>query len=104
MIHLSSSITLQSNTQILFSIQSPPEYVQYIENDLDSFTGSYLFDTVRVNCGLWLQYADRFWFLGTLGHLADLLCNEVVHTIEGFDGTLYETYSFSCSCDERGRK
>ncbi|TNN76667.1 hypothetical protein EYF80_013119 [Liparis tanakae] len=51
-------------------------------------TISHLFDAVWVDGGLWLQYADRLGFLGTLGHLADFLRNEVVDTIEGLDCTL----------------
>lgn len=62
---------------------------------------SHLFDAVGVDSGLWLQYADWFGFLGTLGHLADFLRNEVVDTIEGFDCTLYQTDAFCCSYDER---
>lgn len=70
-------------------------------DDPTNCLGSHLFDSVRVDCGLWLQYADWFWFLGALGHLANFLRNEVVDTIEGFDRTLYQTDSFCCSCYER---
>lgn len=67
-------------------------------------TVSHLFDAVRVDSGLWLQYADWFGFLGALGHFADFLRNEVVDTIESFDCTLYQTYTFCCSCTDRERK
>lgn len=60
--------------------------------------GSHLFDAVWVDCGLWLQYADWFRFLGALGHLTDFLRDEVVDTIKGFDCTLYQTDAFCRSC------
>lgn len=67
-------------------------------------TLSHLFDAVRVDSGLWLQYADWLRFLGALGHLADFLRDEVVDTIKGFDCTLYQTDTFCCSCDERHKQ
>ncbi len=67
-------------------------------------TVSHLFDTVGVDCGLWLQYADWLGFLGALGHLTDFLCNKVVDTIEGFDCTLYQTDTFCCSCEGRQKR
>lgn len=67
-------------------------------------TVSHLFDAVRVDSGLWLQYADWLGFLGALGHLADFLRDEIVDTIKGFDCTLYQTDTFCCSCDERDKQ
>lgn len=60
---------------------------------------SHLFNAVGVDGGLWLQYADWFGFLGTLGHFADFLRNEVVDTIEGLDRTLYQADALCCSCE-----
>lgn len=65
------------------------------------YTSSHLFNTVRIDGGLWLQYADRFRFLGTLRHFADFLRNEVVDTIESLNSTLYQADTLCCSC-ERG--
>lgn len=72
-------------------------------SDIDC-TVSHLFNTVRVDSGLWLQYADWFGFLGTLGHFTDFLCNEVVDTIEGLDCTLYQTDALCCSCERGDRR
>lgn len=65
------------------------------------WTVSHLFDAVRVNSSLRLQYADWFGFLGALRHLPYFLCDKVVDTIQGFNGTLYQTDTLCCSCDER---
>lgn len=65
---------------------------------------THLLDAVRVDGGLWLQYADRFGFLGALGHFADFLRDEVVDAIEGFDCTLYQTDAFCCSWRRRTNK
>ena len=64
----------------------------------------YLFDAVGVDGGLWLKYAHGLTLLGALGHLADLLRDEIVDAIQSFHGTLYQTHTLCCSCVGEGKK
>lgn len=64
-------------------------------------TVPHLFDTVRVNSSLRLEYADWFRFLGALRHLTNFLRDKVVDTVKGFNCSLYQADAFCCSCEDR---
>lgn len=57
----------------------------------------HLFDTVRVDCGLWLKYTNWLCFLSALRHLPHLLRDEVMDAIQRLYSALDQADTLCCS-------